>query len=248
MDFKQTTIDEIIESEREMVLTGAERYGIYFDNAFQFNALLNAFVKSVDPGRFIFAMFLAQVRKHATLALFSIVRWHHVQTMMNLRQVLEAGACAAYATANSNPVDFADTDEDGFLNASKDLTKKRYDWLDKNYPAGAAAIHNMKKSINVASHANIVHAHNTFKFDKNSSRFETPFFDIEDEFHVKGDLWTIGNILMGLMDLFYGVNINRDVIKFTDDFVPELKRLEVVNNKLKTEMMNSKRLRAYSKS
>ncbi len=57
------------------------------------------------------------------------------------------------------------------------------------------------------------------------------------------DLWMIGNVAMGLMDLFYGVNKGRDVIKFIDEFIPRLKDLEKQNNKLKAEMMRSPRFK-----
>jgi len=248
MEFKQSTIGDIIESESQMILHGAERYGDYFINASEFNHLLQQFIKSVDPDRFIFAMFLAQVRKHHTLALFSAIRLHHIQTMMDLRQALEAGSCAAYAIANPDRAGFADVDEYGILDASQELTKKRYKWLEDNFSKGSNAIKNMKKTINESTaHSNIVYAHNNFKFDDNQGIFETPFFDIEDDYLVKTDLWQIGNIAMGLMDLFYGVNKDFDVIKFADDFVSRLKTLETENQRLKAEMMNSQRYKNAQK-
>lgn len=143
MDFKQSTTGEILDSEREMVTNGAERFGDFFVNASEFNEFLNSFLVSVDPDRFIFAMFLSQVRKHHTLAFFSSARLHHVQAMMDLRQVLEAGSCAAYAIANTDQADFADVDELGILDPSQELTKKRYEWLEKNFLAGSRAIKNM---------------------------------------------------------------------------------------------------------
>ena len=48
---------------------------------------------------------------------------------------------------------------------------------------------------------------------------------------------------MGLIDLFYGVNKGRDVIKFVDDFVPRLKKLEAENHCLKAKMMKHERYR-----
>lgn len=238
MEFKQATFEDIIDSEREMFLTATERYGDFFVNAHEFNVLLNEFIKSVDPNRFIFAMFLSQIRKHAVLALLSAVRLHHVQTSMNLRQVLEAGSCAAYSIANIESEDFADFDENGFMDPSQKLTKKRYEWLGENFPAGSTAILNMKKIINSSSaHANIIYAHNNFRFDEKASKFSTPFFDIEDKHWVKTDLWAVGNIVMCLMDLFYGVNKDQNVIKFIDDFVPRLKALEEENHRLKAMAM-----------
>ncbi len=35
MDFKQSTFQEILDSEREMVLRAEERFGTYYVNAFQ---------------------------------------------------------------------------------------------------------------------------------------------------------------------------------------------------------------------
>jgi len=148
MEPKQTTIGEILDSEKEMVLRGAERYGEYFINASEFNHLLNQFLVSVDPDRFIFTMFLAQVRKHHTLALFSTARLHHVQAMLDMRYVLEAGASAAYAIVHPEIADFGDIDENGMMDATQELSSKRYKWLNDNYPDGSKAIFNLKKSIN----------------------------------------------------------------------------------------------------
>lgn len=242
MDFKQSTFGEIIDSERDMVLTADERYGAYYVNAFEFNTLLNEFVKSVDPDRFIFAIFLSQVKKHSTLALFSVVRLHHTQAMMDLRQVLEAGACASYAIANKESTDFVDVGENGILDASQSLTSKRYKWLGEKYPSGSVAIRNMKESLNSsATHSNIIYAHNNFNFNDVTGKFETPFFDIEDEYLVKTNLWAVGNIIMGLMDLFYGVAKDHGGIVFADDFIQRLKTLETENHRLKAEMMETER-------
>jgi len=248
MTFKQDTIEDIITSEREMVLRGAENYGDFFINASEFNDLLNKFIISVDPDRFIFALFLSQVRKHSMLALFSAVRLHHIQAMMNLRQVLEAGSCAAYAIANPDSSGFADVDENGILDASKDLTAKRYKWLQDNFLEGSNAIKNIKSTINVSTaHSNIIYAHNNFKFDGEKGKFVTPFFDMNDDYLVKTNLWQIGNVVMLLMDLFYGVNKKLDVIKFINDFIPQLKTLEKENNKLRVDMMDTQRYKDAKK-
>jgi hypothetical protein len=53
--------------------------------------------------------------------------------MMNLRQVLEAGAAAAFAIVNPEQHHFAETDERSILDPSQPLTKKRCEWLHKNY-------------------------------------------------------------------------------------------------------------------
>lgn len=248
MKFKQSTFEEIIESEREMFLNATDRYGDFFVNASEFNVLLNEFIKSVDPDRYIFVMFLSQMRKHATLALLSSVRLHRIQSMMNLRQVLEAGASAAYAIAHTNQGDFAEVNKDGILEASQNLTNKRYRWLDENYSDKSIFIRNMKNSINSSSaHSNIIYAHGNFKFEESVKKFSTPFFDIENDYWIKTDLWMIANVMMGIMDLFYGVNKDRNVLKFIDQFSSRLKALEEENHKLKALMMETDRYKAVKK-
>lgn len=248
MEFKQDTIEDIIESEKQMILLGQERYGDYYINACEFNNLLQEFIKSIDPERFIFAMFMSQVRKHNTLAIFSSLRLHHIQAMMDLRQELEAGSCAAYAIANPDQKGFADIDENGIINSSQELTNKRYKWLEDNFKKGSDAIKNMKGEINKSTaHSSIIYAHNNFRLDDEKWKFVTPFFDIEDDYLVKTDLWQIGNIAMGLMDLFYGVNKDLGIVKFVDDFIPRLKALEAENHRLKAEMMETDRYKNTKK-
>lgn len=239
MELKQYTMQDIIDSEHEMVKKGVERYGDYYINATEFNDLLQNFLESVDMSRYIFTAFLSQVRKHITLAILSTVRLHHIQAMLDLRQALEAGVCAAYAIANPDQEDFVNMGENGILDAPQDLMVKRYKWLEENYIAGSTFIKNMKDMINKSSaHANLIYAYNNFDFDeqKDKNHFIAPFFDIEKEHLVKTDLWQIGNIAMGLMDLFYGVNKNLNAVKFIDDFIPRLKKFEAGNNKLKNGM------------
>jgi hypothetical protein len=247
MDYKQSTIGEILDSEREMVVRGADRYSSYFGNASDFNSMLgNGMIKSIKADRFVFAIFLAHVRKHLTLSLFSALRLHNVQAMMNLRQVLEAGACAAYAIANTDPADVADVRDDGTLDPSKGLVKIRYDWLDKHFPDGSAGIKRMKDQINkFDSHANIVMAQLAFKHDLEAGIFGTPFFDYEDEELVKTNLWQIANVAQGLIDLFFGVNQNLGVIKLQDGWPERFQALAKENERLKNEMLAHERFKRF---
>lgn len=248
MDFKQSTLDEILDSEREMVLCGVERYGHFYINAFEFiNLLGSGMINSIDADRFVFAIFLSQIRKHLTLSLFSAVRLHKVQAMMNLRQVLEAGASAAYAIANTNPADFADTRDDGTLDPSQNLARKRYEWLDQNFTVGSASIKRMKNIINdIGAHANIVTAQQTFKHDFEAGIYSTPFFDYEDEIWVKTDLWQVANVALGIMDLLYGVNEKFGGIKIQDGWSDRFKSLAADNDRLKTEMLWHERLKRFN--
>lgn len=243
MEAKQDTIGDIIESERDMVLHGAEHYGDFFINASEFNALLNNFVKSIDdPLKFYFVAFLSQVRKHHTLALFSAVRLHHIQMGLNLRQVFESGAWAAYAMAYAEKDKFCETDLNGIASIPKRLKEARDNWLDQNFKVKSDEIKRLKNLINESvAHSNIVYAFQNFEMQKEKRGFHTPFFDFDDEYKVKSDLWFVANTAMGLMDLFYGVNSQHKVFQFIDYFNQQFKRLVDQNNQLKTEMMKHER-------
>jgi hypothetical protein len=102
----------------------------------------------------------------------------------------------------------------------------------------------MKGLINGSSaHANILNSFNSFTFNSELGRLEIPFFDIKDDYVVKGDLWQLSNITMGLLDLFYGVNSKYNSITFKADFGIKLKSLEATNHEIKFEMMNSLRFK-----
>ncbi len=244
MEFLQGTVPQILDSEKEMVLSAPERYGKYYETALECSLLMTHFLKSVDPDRWVFAAFLSQVKKHHTLALFSAVRLHKAQAMMVLRQALEAGACAAFAIANPDPAQFVDADEHGILDPSQKLAKKRYNWLAKNYPDGSIEIEKIKQQINTSdAHANLISAHSTFRTDDEAGLFTTPFFDIEDEDFVKTHLWQIGHVALTLLHFFYKINERRDVIKFVDNFWPQIQALGQKNESLRAEMMASDRVK-----
>jgi hypothetical protein len=242
MTLKQSTLEEIIESERELVRTANERYGKHSWHARDSVIFLSRCIIAVDPDRMMFARFLSLMKKQLFLALLSTLRLHKVQAMMNLRQVLEAGAAAAFAIANPEPKHFAKTDQNGFIDPAQDLTKKRYDWLAQHFPEASDAIREKKSLINnFAAHANIVVTRQTFEVNDAGDEISTPFFDVEDEYHVKTDLWLTASISSALMDLLYGVNKTRGVLEFTSDFELHLHRLYEQNAALLTEMKSAQR-------
>lgn len=242
MKIKQTTIAEIAEAEAVLLATAHERYPVYYPHALEASLFLSNCIKSVDVDREVFARFLSQVKKHHTLALFSTVRLHKIQANMNLRQVLEAGACAAFAIANPQHEHFVDTDDQGILNPSQKLAKKRYNWLAKHYSAGSEVIKGLKDTINQSTaHANFAYTSNNFELNERAGAFEAPFFDFEDEYFIKTDLWLTGNVALSLLDTLYGVNQGRDVIKFTDDFKSRLSKLAADGKVLHAEMTATER-------
>jgi hypothetical protein len=239
---KQSTLQEIIESERELLLTADQRYGGYYRRARDCSIFLSLCIISVDPDRLMFARFFSLLKKHHMLALLSTLRLHRIQAMMNLRQVLEAGAAAGFAIANPEPEHFATANARSIIDPSPELTGKRYRWLDKNFPAGSAAMKEKKELINNNfSHANVVLTAKTFEVNEAGTGISAPFFDVEDEFHVKVDLWLTVSISIELMGLLYEVNKGRDVVKFIPNFEYDLHQFHQRNRALLTEMRSTER-------
>ena len=243
VDFKQKTIGEILDSERVMVLSAPERYGSYYTHALDASIFLSTFIKSLDPDRFVFGRFHSQVKKHHLLAVFSTVRLHEKQSTMNLRQVLEAGSCAAFAIANPDPNHFVTKDRFGVLNSSQKPMGKIYQWLDENYPDGSKNIKSIKDLINASTaHANLAFTGSNFK--ETGGGISSPFFDFEDAYFVKSDLWRIGNIAISLLDLYYGVNRDLNVIKLVDDFHDRFDALVAQSRTIHAEMTSTERFKA----
>lgn len=244
MDIKQETMGDIIESEHLMLSTAPKRYGAYYAIALDLSVFLSSAVKSIDRDHEIFTRFQSQVAKHHLLAVFSTVRLHHIQAMMDLRQVLEAGACAAFAIANPEPTHFASTMPEGTLDASQRLTVNRYEWLDKHFPQGSSQIKAMKEMINSSTaHANIAYTNLNFRLADCGDQFSTPFFDIEDEYFVKGHLLLASKIALSLIDLFIGVNLDVNAIVWRDDFEPRFASLFERETALRSEMHSSDRFK-----
>ena len=242
MTLQQSTFEEIIESERTLAETADQRYGKYSRHARDCTIFLSRCIVAVDPDRTIFAMFFSSTKKQLLLALLSTLRLHKVQAMMNLRQALEAGAAAAFAIAKPEPEHFAKTDQNGFIDPSQDLTRKRYDWLAKNFPAASEAIKEKKLLINnFGAHANIVVTAQTFDVNDAGTEISAPFFDLEDEYHVKTDLWQTASIAIVLMDLLYGVNKTWGVLEFIPDFEFHFQRVYDQNVALLKEMQSTGR-------
>jgi len=250
MKFKQDTIGDIIESEGQMILHGAECYGDYFINASEFNNLLNGFIKSIDDtAKFVFVAFLFQIRKYHTLALFSAIRRHHIQTSMNLRYVIEAGQWAAYAMGNKEQEKFCNKDSNGIISVEDRHEKAMYKWLDENFKIKADETKRLKKMIGGAgAHSNIAYAFQNFEMKPfHDAGFKTTFFDPENDFWTKTDLWFVANTAFGLLDLFYGVNQKYKVFQLIDDFGPRFKQLVDENNRLKAEMVGTENYKRAQK-
>jgi hypothetical protein len=248
MEFKQSNIGEILESECLMVLSASERFGYFYDNAMGTNYLLQHGVAGVPHHRSLFARWASQLKKYHLLALWSFVRLHQIQGLMNLRQVLEAAVDAAFALAHPDNIeDYAREDRRGALVTSKSLKNKRYAWLEAHYKGGSDSIKALKDAINdYGSHGSVVQTMHNFRVELEGPEpfFGTSFFDAEDDYHVKTDLWRAANVGLCVLDLLYGVNRDFGVLTFSVDYVSRLQELIRQHEALGDEMRATERFQA----
>jgi hypothetical protein len=74
------------------------------------------------------------------------------------------------------------------------LTKKLYQWLEANYRSKSGWIKEKKEQINLSTaHANVVSTESVFRVADAGAVVNVPFFDVEDEYTVKADLWLMGS-------------------------------------------------------
>lgn len=241
-------IEDISKTEDCLVVEAGKIYGDYFEHAQFAVNFLSSFVKSVKPEAVFFTLFLAQIEKHIMLGFLSAVRLHHVQCNFDFRYALEAGAWASFAMANYEKENFAESNDDETIKTTQTCKEKMYKWIETNYSLGNESIKRVRGSLNMLSaHANIIDAYRNFS-SFTEKGIGTLIFDEPEEHYIKTDLWTIGNLVMGLLDLFYGVNKDYKVLELQDNFLVEMQKLKENNNKLKVEMMNHPRLKRYAKN
>jgi hypothetical protein len=239
MTFPESTLEEVVESERQMVVQAYDRFGNYWTTARESSIFLSRCVTSFDHDRMNFGRFVAILKKHHMLSILSAVRLHKSQAMMNLRQAIEAGASAAFALANPEDKHFFEL-EKGLIQLPKKLPGKRYEWLDENHKEMSEAIKSKKDLINQSqTHANVVASHGIFRVDGEQANL--PFFDIEDAYHVQIDLWLAAAVALDVMKLWRAVNMGRNVIEFINGFDGHLMVLESRTAVLLDEMKATER-------
>ena len=237
------TIDDLIGKEQRLALAAPERYGVYYFHARDTALLLSKCLVSVDISQVYFARFFSYTKKHHLLAILSSVRLHKVQAFMNLRHVLEGGTWAAYAIAHPKQDAFVETGPDGMIRMSNKLTNRRNVWLDKNFRDASTYIKTQKDRINeTIAHAGLVYTQTVFDINEASRTYELPFFDNEDGFHIRTDLWLIAAIGISLMDLFYGVKHQcGGIMEFAADFEDHVRALQQQNAALQHVLQSDER-------
>lgn len=244
---RKLNLKEVSETENQFVADAQNEYGKYFDHAQYAIDFLGTFIKSTSYEGAFFLMFFASVEKHAVLGALSGIRMHHVQATLDFRYATEAGCWAAYALAHPDPDKFAEKRDDDSIEPTPKLKGDMYKWLEEKYPSGNESIKRFKNSLNkLSTHANIVDVHRNFgEFGK--EKISVSFFDNPEEHHVKTDLWTTANLVMGLLDVFYGVNKDHPQLVLEDDFLQRMKILKQTNDALKAEMMSHPRFARFAK-
>jgi hypothetical protein len=91
----------------------------------------------------------------------------------------------------------------------------------------------------------VTSAHNVFRIDSGGEHISAPFFDIEDDYFVKSDLWLASAVAIEIMDLFFGVNQGRNVIEFISGFPDHLHRAASDTEALLAELKDSERYKRW---
>lgn len=240
MSLPQGSLIEIAESELKLFHDAESSFGEYYGIAVRSSVMLSTFIKSVDSRGLMFIRFMSQVKKHHTLALFSTVRLHQVQAMLDLRYTIESAVAAAYALAFHQPGDFAELTDLGTWDSKQKFASRRNQWLNEHHPQASEYLKSIKDYINNShAHANMVYtSNNLIEGDGHAS---APFFDVLDEYYVKTDLWMLSGVGLSIVDLLYGENEKLRIIEFSDDLGRTFNEIRVRNEALREEMRSGPR-------
>ncbi len=240
-----TKLEPFSSCEHQLIVEAPAKYGEFYEHAQFAIDLLDSWIASAKYEAVYFMMFFSLVKKHIVLATLSSLRLHHVQANFDMRYSIEAGAWAAFAIGNPKPELFGTQTEQGF-DPDKKTKKKMYDWLTQHYPEGSAQLERFKSAFNMLSaHANVADAGRNF-IGMTREKIHTSLFDEPLDYRVQSDLWAAANLVMGLLDIFYGVNRDHNLLTFEDDFLSKLGTLRDQNKKLKDEALSHPNFQQYA--
>ena len=239
------TLTEIIEGEHARTLNALNKYGKNFAHNLRIFQLLESFLTEFNAPQDIFLRFYYSARNFYLLTLFSIIRQHHVQSSLNLRQLIESGTDAAYSIAFPDVEKFAKTDEFGIMDSTDKLKSKRYKWLSKNYPTTSNAILKIKKPVQVSSHSNLVDSTRGYRFlpSKEGAQIQVSYFDFQDDYMEKAALWQLANTTLAIMGLWYEVSQSYKGVKVISNFAEKHSGLMSENQEIKEEAMQTERFK-----
>ena len=230
------SIIKISELEHKMVHDASKDYGEYWVYANEAIHLLQNFVDGVAIEAQAFSIFLSQIQKSSTLAVLSTLRRHDVQALIMIRHLSESTVLAAYSLVEYELNKYIYTSKNGYAMEKKDIKKRAYKWIEKEYPDISKRIKLAKDQINdLYAHANLLSAFTNYKISEENN-IVLEFFDKKDDVFTKQRLWWIGNISFGIIDLITKVNRKHSLIS-TKDISNNMLRLMMLNNKLQEELM-----------
>jgi len=231
---------DLSKHEHSLVENAPSEFGLDYINAHDLVFFTWTFISNVKPEAYVFSLFLSQIQKSLVLCLLSALRDHDVQFHMMLRQTLENASLASYALFETEQNAFCTTDEDDILYEKDKVKKKAYKWLEKNYRDHSDKIKNMKNQINESyAHASILPTPQNLYFNGNT--IGNKFFDSHDKLMTKQRLWWVGNIALGILDLFAKIIAEFPIVTLVDDFPQKMGSLYRENNRILNELKSNPR-------
>jgi hypothetical protein len=231
---------DLSKDENSLIENAPSEFGPDFINAHDLVFFAWSFISQMKPEAYIFALFLAQIKKSLVLCLLSALRNHNVQFHIMLRHALENVSLAAYALHKTNKEVFYSTDEDEILYPKRTANEKAYKWLEKNYRDHSDKLKNMKDQINKSfAHASILSTSQNLYFD--GEKLGNQFFDTPDKLMTRQGLWWVGNVALGALDLFAKIIEKFPIVTLVDDFPQKMGRLSKENNRIQNELKSNPR-------
>jgi len=209
----QSLLEEQSVLENDMVSKAGATYGDVYNTASTSIILLNECIDEVDRNSYLFMQYLSQTRASLMLALLSAVRKHETQTYMNLRQALESAVLAAYGLSKPDFSEHGSITEDKMITLNDKVKSKAYSWLQKEFPTHSKNIKALKDHINsYAAHSNFLNSASTFV--NKGHGFVCNFFDTNNIFLIKSQIWITADTSMGLLMLITDVVKKYPLISF----------------------------------
>lgn len=242
-------MEEIIESEKQIVIDAKEKYGMYYSHAVKVQYLLKTFIEDIISTNWYGSpAFIGQIKKHFTLALLSTLRLHDSQYQMNLRQMIEATSRAVFGIANSEKEHFFNkVDEGRTIKEGQKISQEKYEWLEKNYSDSSDSLHSLKKIINnLGLHTGFATAHLSLNADEatiedNNINRIFCYFDNSNHFnsadnHIKHNLAVVSSLALLIMHLIYEANLKHNYYKIQDNFEDKFRELMKEGDDLTIEL------------
>jgi hypothetical protein len=200
------SIEEFSHIEHQMVVGAEERYGDYFAVARDVTLLLSNIMAWPTKDCDLFIRFLSQMKASHTLCLMSLIRQHRVQAKMTLRYFLESTVHAAFSLVHVDTTNYFDT-AGGDKHDPQKASRAAYTWVGANFKKHSEEIKRVKDLINEqTAHANVYNSFHNFHFEGGEkAAILTSYFDFDDDYWLKVDLWECAQAGLVATDLLLAI-------------------------------------------